>query len=168
MTELAKVDKLETAKKSYTKLIDGQDQLVSLLPDIGIDQIVSSALFQEKMTLEVAGEVSAGYMINDVITGNITVSRDGTITIVLGEPEIFWVTFTGTTKSSTLGITAQNEIAMENRLRTKAGEIMIQEALSGWILDEAKNNAQGVLQDIFLKAGIQIKEVVISGVEDQK
>lgn len=162
MTELAKVDKLETAKKSYTKLIDGQDQLLALLPDIGIDQIVSSALFQDKMTLEVAGEVSAGYMIDDVVTGNIMVSRDGTVTIVLGQPEIFWVTFTGVTKSSTLGITTQSEIAMENRLRTKAGDIMIQEALSGWILDEAKNNTQSILQDMLLKAGIQIKSVIIS------
>lgn len=168
MTELAKVDKLETAKKNYTKIIDGEEQLTSLLPNIGIDQIISSALFQDRMTLEVAGEVSAGYMINDIITGNIEVSRDGTITILLGEPELFWVTFTGATKSSTLGIVTQSEIAMETQLRSKAGEIMIQEALSGWILQEARNNAQSALQDIFLKAQIQIKEVIIKGTGDMK
>jgi hypothetical protein len=50
---------------------------------------------------------------------------------------------------------------MENTLRQKAGEIMIQKALSGGILEEAKNNAQSKLQDLFLKANIQIKEVVI-------
>ncbi|MEI8009289.1 MAG: hypothetical protein WCI00_08225 [bacterium] len=50
---------------------------------------------------------------------------------------------------------------MENALRQKAGEMMIQEALSGNILQNAKNNAQNTLQTLFLKAGIQIKEVII-------
>lgn len=55
---------------------------------------------------------------------------------------------------------------MENKLREKAGEIMIQEALSGNILEDAKNNAQSALQDLFLKAQIQIKEVIIKGTGD--
>jgi hypothetical protein len=38
---------------------------------------------------------------------------------------------------------------------------MIQEALSGNILQEAKNNAQNALQTLFLNAKIQIKEVII-------
>ena len=55
---------------------------------------------------------------------------------------------------------------MENQLRAKAGEMIIQEALSGNILQDAKNNAQSKLQDIFLKANIQIKEVIIKGTGD--
>jgi hypothetical protein len=50
---------------------------------------------------------------------------------------------------------------MENKLREKAGEMMIQEALSGNILQEAKNNAQNTLQNLLLTAGTQIKEVII-------
>ena len=50
---------------------------------------------------------------------------------------------------------------MENKLREKAGDLMIQEALSGNILQAAKNNAQNILQTLFLKARIQIKEVII-------
>ena len=50
---------------------------------------------------------------------------------------------------------------MENVLREKAGELMIQEALSGNILQSAKNNAQNILQTLFLNAGIQIKEVIL-------
>ena len=68
MTELQKVEKLETAKKNFTETIEGEQQLASLLPDIGIDQIVGSALFKDKMILEVQGEVSAGYMIKDIAT----------------------------------------------------------------------------------------------------
>lgn len=52
---------------------------------------------------------------------------------------------------------------MENNLRTRAGELMIQEALSGGILQTAKTNAQNILQTLFLRAGIQIKEVIIKG-----
>lgn len=57
---------------------------------------------------------------------------------------------------------------MENKLREKAGEMMIQDALSGNILQEAKNNAQNALQNLFLKANIQIKSVIIKGTGDMK
>jgi hypothetical protein len=53
MTELAKVDKLETVKKTFTKTIEGEQQLASLIPGIGIDEIINSALFKDKMVLEV-------------------------------------------------------------------------------------------------------------------
>ena len=55
---------------------------------------------------------------------------------------------------------------MENNLREKAGELMIQEALSGNILQAAKNNSQNILQTLFLKAGIQIKEVILVSTGD--
>ena len=89
MTELTKVEKLETVNKSFTKTIEGEQQLASLTPDIGADDIINSALFKDKMILEVKGIVSAGYIIKDIATGDIAVSRDGTVTILLGEPEIF-------------------------------------------------------------------------------
>ncbi|MCX6824128.1 MAG: DUF4230 domain-containing protein [candidate division SR1 bacterium] len=167
MTELAKVDKLETVTKTFTKTLEGEQQLASLIPGIGVNQIIGSALFKDKMVLDVKGIVRAGYMVNDVVTGAIKVSNDGTITIILGEPEVFGVTLTGTTKSTTLGdIATPEDIAMETQLRTKAGEMMIQEALSGNILQDAKDNAQTTLQNLFLKAGIQIKEVIIKGTGD--
>ena len=68
MTELAKVDKLETVTKTFTKTLEGEQQLASLIPGIGVDQILGSALFKDKMVLDVEGIVSAGYLINDVIT----------------------------------------------------------------------------------------------------
>jgi len=89
MTELKAVDKLETVNKTFTKTIEGQEQLVSLVPGIGVDQIISSALFSKKMVLGVEGIITAGYMIKNISTGDIAVSRDGTVTIVLGEPEVF-------------------------------------------------------------------------------
>lgn len=166
MTELQTIEKLETAKKSFTESIEGEQQLVSLLPDIGADQIIGSALFKDKMVLEVAGEVSAGYVFIDVVTGDIKVSRDGTVTIILWEPQIFWVTLSGTTKSATLGVLTPQDIDMENRLKAKASIMMMQEALSWNILQIAKSNAQNDLQTLFLKAGIQIKEVIISWTGD--
>jgi len=166
MTELAAVEKLETVKKSFTETIEGEQQLAALTPDIWVDQIINSALFKDKMVLEVEGEVSAGYMIGDIASGNITVSRDGTVTIVLWEPQVFWVELTWVLQTTKLGISTPKDINMENTLRQKAGEVMIQKALSGGILEEAKNNAQSKLQDLFLKANIQIKEVVIRWMGD--
>ena len=166
MTELAKIDKLETVSKTLTKTIEWEQQLANLIPNIGIDQIIGSPLFADKMILDVEWQISAGYIIKDITTWAIKVSRDGTITIVLGEPEIFWITLTGTTKSTTLGIVTPQDIKMENKLREKAGEMILQEALSGNILQDAKNNAQNTLQNLFLTAGIQIKEVIIKGTGD--
>jgi len=166
ITELSKVDKLETVSKTITKTIEGEQQLANLIPDIWADQIIDSALFKDKMILNVEGQVSAGYMIADVATEDIQVSRDGTITIILGEPMFFWVILTGTTQSATLGIISQTDRDMENTLREKAKELIAQEALSGNILQEAKNNAQNTLQNLFLKANIQIKEVIIKGTGD--
>lgn len=166
VTQLQSLEKLETTKKTFTETIEGQQQLANLLPGIGIDQIVGSALFKDKMTLEVQWEVSAGYLINDIATGAIQVSRDWTVTVVLWEPQIFWVTLTGTTRSTTLGITTKADIDMEKTLREKAGEMMIQEALSGNILQDAKRNAQNALQTVFLRAGIQIKNVIIKWTGD--
>ncbi len=166
MKELKSVDKLETVTKSFDKTIEWEQQLADLIPGIWVDQIIGSALFKDKMVLNVAGEVDAWYMIGDIATWDIKVSRDGTVTIVLGEAKVFWVILTGTTKSATLWITTPQDIQMENTLRQKAGAIMIQEALSGNILQEAKNNAQNSLQNLFLKAGIQIKNVVIRGTGD--
>ena len=68
MTELAKVDKLETVTKTFTKTLEGEQQLASLIPGIGVDQIVGSALFKDKMVLDVKGVVRAGYMVNDITT----------------------------------------------------------------------------------------------------
>ena len=168
LTEFKTLDTLETVKKSFTKTIEGQQQLASLIPGIGVDEIIGSALFKDKMILVVEWEVSAWYMINDLATGDIEVSRDGTVTIILGKPQIFWVTLTGTPQSTKLGIITPQDIDMENQLRTKAGELMIQEALSGDILQEATNNAQTTLQNLLLKANIQIKQVFIQETGDKK
>ncbi|MEI6773363.1 MAG: hypothetical protein WCL18_00575 [bacterium] len=64
-------------------------------------------------------------------------------------------------ESTRLGIVSPQDIAMETKLREKASDMMIQEALSGNILQIAKNNAQSLLQTLFLQARIQIKEVII-------
>lgn len=166
MTQLQTVEKLETISKTLTKTIEGEQELATLTPSIGVDQILGSALFKDKVVLDVQGIITAWYLMNNVTTWDITVSRDGTVTIVLWAPEIFGITLTGTTKTSQLGIVTSGDIALENILRTKAGELMIQEALSGGILEEAKANAQSKLQELFLKSTIQIKEVIIKGTGD--
>ncbi len=168
ITELQTVEKLETVSKVFTKTIQGQEQLSALVPAIGIDQIISSALFSKNVELTVDGIVSAGYIIKDIWTWDIQVSRDGTVTITLGEPTIFWVTLTGELQTTKLGIVTKNEIDMEHTLREKAGELIIQDALNGGILEEAKKNAQSALQDLFLKANIQIKNVIIKEIGDTK
>lgn len=166
MTQLQTVGKLETISKPFTKTIEGEQELTSLIPMIAPADIIGSSIFKDKMVLEVKGNVQAGYMIKDVQTGDIQISRDGAVTIVLWAPQVFGVTLTGTSQTTKLGITQQKDIDMENQLRQKAGEMMVQEALSGNILQEAKNNAQKALQDLFLNAWIQIKEVIIKWTGD--
>ncbi len=162
VTELEKVDKLETASRTYTETIEGEQQIASLIPDIGIDSIISSALFKDKLKLEVEGIVSAWYLLTDISSWSVQVSRDGTVTLLLWTPKLLWVTLTWTTKTEQLGIVTQSDKDIEQKLREKAGELMIQKALSWDILKDAKNNAQNILQNLLLKAWIQIKNVIIN------
>ena len=89
MTELSATGKLETVQKTFTKTIEGEQQIISLVPEITVDEIVTSALFKDNVILEVTGVVSAGYMLDTLSTGDIDVSRDGTVTITLGAPKVF-------------------------------------------------------------------------------
>jgi hypothetical protein len=162
ITQLATIQKLETAQQEFTETLQGEQQLLSLIPDIGIDQIVSSALFSNGVTLEVQWIITAGYELGTLASWAVQVDRDGTVIITLGDPTIFETILTWELQTSKLGIVTPNEIRMEKTLRTKAWDIMVQKALSGGILEEAKNNAPALLQDILLKAGIQIKNVIIS------
>lgn len=83
MTQLQTVGKLETISKPFTKTIEGEQELTSLIPMIAPADIIGSSIFKDKMVLEVKGNVQAGYMIKDVQTGDIQISRDGAVTIVL-------------------------------------------------------------------------------------
>ncbi len=161
LNQLSGTDKLETISKTYTKIIEGEQELTTLTPNIGVDDIIDSALFKDIMKLEVEGIVSAGYILGNLTENDIIGDKEWNITIILSDPEVFWVTLTGELQTNKLGIITQKEITMEHQLREKASELIIQDALEWWILEEAKNNAQTVLQDILLKAGIQIKEVFI-------
>ena len=163
MIELHKLDKLETAKELISQTIEGEQAITALLPNIGADALINSALFKDAMILNVSWEVSAWYVLSTITTGDIRVSRDGTVNILLWAPEIFQVTLTGVSKTTTLGIITQQDIDMENALRAKAKEMIMQQALSGTLLNKAQDNVKSMLQDVFLKAGIQIKEVIIDG-----
>lgn len=53
MTELQAIEKLDTVTKNFTKTIEGQQEIAALIPNIGVDEIISSALFSNKVVLEV-------------------------------------------------------------------------------------------------------------------
>ena len=165
VTQLQAVQKLETAKMTITKVIEGEQQLADLIPGLGIDDIIHTALFEDKIILEVEGEVTAGYDLENIMTGDITIDSNGTVTLAIGEAQILWVVLTDKTKlfDRKLGLLTKGDINMETQLRNKAGDMMVQDALSGGILQAAKINAQKALQDLLLKADIQIKEVIIVG-----
>lgn len=105
MTQLQTVEKLETVSKTLTKTIEGEQELASLTLSIGVDQILGSALFKDKVVLDVQWIITAWYLMNTVTTWDITISQVMEQSLlVLWAPEIFGITLTGTTKTSQLGI----------------------------------------------------------------
>lgn len=82
------------------------------------------------MLLTVTGIVHAGYTLDKLVTGDIQVSRDGTVTIFVGVPHILDVELTGDTKTTLLGITTLQDIELEKTLRQQAQDILYQDALS--------------------------------------
>jgi hypothetical protein len=54
MIELHKLDKLETAKELISQTIEGEQAITALLPNIGADALINSALFKDAMILNVS------------------------------------------------------------------------------------------------------------------
>jgi len=159
--QLSWTTQLETISKSFSTTIEWEQEIAKLTPSIGVQEIIASALFKDTAELTVQWVVYAWYHLWSLSKEDILIDREWSIYISLPAPEIFWVTLTGELKTQILNIVTKEDIAMENKLREQAWELMIQEALSGNILKEAKTNAEQLLQNILLKANIQIKEVII-------
>ncbi len=162
ITELHEAKTLQTAHMYFTKTIEGEEEVSQLLPDMGIEQIITSALFNEKIILEIQWDVYAGYIFETISEDDISVSRDGTIILTLWEPEILWIQLSWEIQANQLGITPQHDIEIEKLLRAKASELMIQEALNWGILEEVKKKSPTIIQNLLLNAHIQIKEVILT------
>jgi hypothetical protein len=50
---------LETASMNVSKTITGEENLAHLVPGLGVDDIINSALFKQDMTLHIEATVNA-------------------------------------------------------------------------------------------------------------
>lgn len=76
LNQLSGTDKLEIISKNLTKTIEGEQELATLTPSIGIDDIIDSALFKDTMKLTVEGIISVGYMIGHLTENEVMVDKE--------------------------------------------------------------------------------------------
>jgi hypothetical protein len=76
LNQLSGTDKLEIISKNLTKTIEGEQELATLIPSIGVDDIIDSALFKDTMKLTVEGIISAGYMIGNLTENEVMVDKE--------------------------------------------------------------------------------------------
>ncbi len=166
-TQLILLQKLETARIPFHKTITWEQELASLVPTIGVEELINNVLFKSAMILDVEWYISAGYIFDGIDTWDIQVSRDGTVRIILWKPHILDIQLTWALPSIKTGnIITKKDRDMEQQLKAKASELIVQDILSWTLFQDTKTNAQKLLQTLFLKANIQIKEVIITWISD--
>jgi hypothetical protein len=110
------------------------------------------------MTLDVEGRVKAGIRLESLSTGNITVHKNG-ISLHVPVPEVLGTQVIQSKRLvPTLSLTQADKI-LEQQLRTKIQETILQEALSSGLIDQAKQNTQASLQKLLDTINIKLQSV---------
>jgi hypothetical protein len=152
---------LETTSMKASTTITGEENIAHLVPDIGIDAIINSALFKENMVLHLEATVSAGYKLEKLTTGNITAEKNGAVTLTLPLPEILNVTITKTLKAPDAAIMTQKDKDLQEALTQKAQELMLQDALNSGIINMAITNTEKSFKALLDKANISLDKVTV-------
>lgn len=145
------------------KVVEGKQWLEDLLPANDWDNTLQEFLFGDSMQLVAYAEVVAWFDISNLNTGSIIVDWENIVSLILPEPKILNSHLTSETKPFVrkTGIFAGQNTQMETEIRNKTLEIMTQEAIDKWILDEAIKNAKWALLPLFSSMGYTINEITI-------
>jgi len=162
VSQLKSVRFLETSQMTITKIIQWED----IKDSINYSEIIwkiKEILFEDKMILQVEWIVSAGFDMDKINTGSIKINNDNSVTIILPKPQIIHASLTENTKpyDRRLWIFTKWNIELESQLRNKAIEIIKDDAIKAWILDEAKISAKEALKILLEYINIKIREVNI-------
>ena len=150
---------LQTASLDVQKDITGQDSLMHLLPGVGIDDLVNSSLFGGNMTLHVEGRVNAGIRLESLTTGNIVAHTDKTVDLILPIPEVIGVQVVQSNRLAPALSLTQADKALEQQLRNKMQETLLQEALDSGLLLQAKTATTQELQKLLTPLHITLGKV---------
>lgn len=163
ITQMQSVQNLETAKMTITKIMEGEKQIGDLIPWVSIDNMIQNFLFQDKIVLEIEGEVRAGFDLSKFNSSSITVHDDHSISIKLPAAQILWTSLNENTKPFTrdLWVLTKGNIQLETQVRNNAKNLIEQEALQAGILLNAEKNAQEYITKLLTSLHVTVKEVII-------
>ncbi len=163
INQLEKINKLETAQMTITKVIEWKKKLVDLFPSIKIDDKINKLLFNDELLLEVEGTVVAGFDISKCKTWFVSITPLDQLKIILPEPEILYVKLWTWTEvfDRKLWLFTKWDVKLESDIRNKTKETLIVDAKNAWILLEAKKNVKLFFIDLLKKIWITDKQILI-------
>ena len=150
---------LQTASVDIKKEITGQQNLSHLIPGIGIDDLINSSLFGGNMTLDVEGRVNAGLRLESLGTGNIIINNGGSLSLRIPAPQVIGTQVVQSKRLVPALSLTQADKALEQKLRVKIQENILADALSGGLIDQAKQNTLARLQKLLSSIHIKLQSV---------
>jgi len=145
------LSRLETAQFSIEKVITAE-----------IGQGALGGLFGDRLLFVAHGEVIAGVDLGKVRAGDIAVSPDGRVTVIMPAPEVFIATLDNDQSyvyDRETGLLTKGDVNLETQARQAAQAEIERAALEGGILDLAATNAATFIESLLLSLGFN--EVII-------
>ncbi len=139
------LSRLETAQYSIEKVITAE-----------IGQGALGGLFGDRLLFVAHGEVIAGVDLSRVRPGDISVTPDGTVTLIMPAPEVFIASIDNDKSyvyDRETGLLTKGDVNLETQARQAAQDAIEQAALEGGILDLAATNAATFMESLLLSLG---------------
>ncbi len=163
VSQLQSIKRLETAQMTVLQHIEWEDKLADLIPWVGIDDMIQSFLFKDKISLQVEWVVVAGFNLAKVDSGSVMIHEDKSVTLKLPEAEILHTKLTDGTKpfERELWVFTKGDVEMESKIRNQAKNMIREAAIQQNILEEAEKNVQIELKELLQTMGVNIKDIII-------
>lgn len=150
---------LVTTSGTMDQTVSGQQEISKIIPGIGVDDIVNSALFGGTMTLKLHAKVTAGYNLDKLGTGAIIPLKNRMVSLVLPKPDILDIQIDD--QAILTGVLTQQDRDLQIRLKKEAQSLIRTQALSGDLLATAKSNTLQALEALFSGSNLTLQEVRI-------
>ncbi len=150
--EVRALSRLETAQYTIEKVITAE-----------VGQGLFGGLFGDRLLFVAHGSVIAGVDLAKLQEGDITVTSDGRVTLILPAPQVF-VTAVDNEKSYVYdretGLLTKGDVNLESQARQVAEAEIRKAAVEDGILNYAQDNAEAFMKSLLLSFGFREVQIV--------
>jgi len=150
VTRLEQTQQLSTATMNIQQVLEWKKSQTDIIPAWWVDDVISDFLFKDELMLILDADITAWYDLKDITQSWIVITPDNQVTLFLPEAKILTVWLSKDTQAldRKLWLLTKWDIKLESELRAQALELVQQQALSWWILEQARQWASKAFQDL--------------------